>query len=103
MSTDVLLTDWQRSGFRAASTVSLSRLDCLEHSLLIFRLGRVAKPDARRLERRRGRTHQPPVLIHPLTLPPCHPLVRQAQHIGLRHSLPALVGRLARLALSGWA
>ena len=48
--TDVSLDDWQRGGLRAASTVRLSRLDCLEQSLLIFRLGHVAKPDARRLK-----------------------------------------------------
>jgi len=49
-STDVPLTDWQRSGLRAASTVRLSRLDCLEQSLLIFRLGHVSPADARRLK-----------------------------------------------------
>lgn len=47
--TDVPLADWQRSGLRAASTVRLSRLDCLERSLLIFRLGHVAKTDAKQL------------------------------------------------------
>jgi len=47
--TDVPLADWQSSGLRAASTVRLSRLDCLEQSLLIFRLGQVSPPDAGRL------------------------------------------------------
>ncbi|NUQ36828.1 MAG: type II toxin-antitoxin system PemK/MazF family toxin [Caldilineales bacterium] len=47
--TDVSLADWQRSGLRVASTVRLSRLDCVEQSLLIFRLGQVSKADARRL------------------------------------------------------
>lgn len=47
--TDVPLADWQRSGLRAPSTVRLSRLDCLEQSLLIFHLGHVSKADARRL------------------------------------------------------
>lgn len=48
--TDVPLADWQRSGLRAASTVRLSRLDCLEQSLLIFRLGHVSPIDASRLQ-----------------------------------------------------
>ncbi|MBM4460334.1 MAG: PemK-like protein [Chloroflexi bacterium] len=48
--TDVPLADWQKSGLRAASTVRLSRLDCLEQSLLIFRLGHISKTDARRLK-----------------------------------------------------
>ena len=48
--TDVSLTDWQKSGLRAASTVRLSRLDCLEQSLLIFRLGQVSSADARQLK-----------------------------------------------------
>lgn len=48
--TDVALVDWQRSGLRAASTVRLSRLDCLEQSLLIFRLGRVSAVDAIQLQ-----------------------------------------------------
>ena len=34
--TDVPPANWQRSGLRVASTVRLSRLDCLEQSLLIF-------------------------------------------------------------------
>jgi len=34
-NTDIPLTDWQSSGLRAASTVRLSRLDCLEQSLLL--------------------------------------------------------------------
>jgi mRNA interferase MazF len=48
--TDVPLTDWLKSGLRAASTVRLSRLDCLEQSLLIYRLGHVSEADARRLQ-----------------------------------------------------
>ena len=44
--TDVPLADWQASGLRVASTVRLSRLDCLEQSLLLFRLGRVSQNDA---------------------------------------------------------
>src|SRR3954470_3598632 len=42
---DVELTDWQTSGLRRASTVRLSRLDCLEQSLLIGRIGAVSARD----------------------------------------------------------
>jgi mRNA interferase MazF len=48
--TDVPLNDWRASGLRVASTVRLSRLDCLEQSLLLFRLGRVSPADAQRLK-----------------------------------------------------
>ena len=48
--TDVLLSDWQASGLRVASTVRLSRLDCLEQSLLLFRLGPVSVVDAQRIK-----------------------------------------------------
>jgi len=48
--TDVLLNDWQGSGLRVASTARLSRLDCLEQSLFVFRLGRVSPADAQRLK-----------------------------------------------------
>ena len=48
--TDVPLADWQSNGLRVASTVRLSRLDCLEQSLLIFPLGHVSKSDAKRLK-----------------------------------------------------
>jgi mRNA interferase MazF len=44
--TDVLLADWRRAGLRVASTVRLSRLDCLEQSLLLFHLGTVSAVDA---------------------------------------------------------
>jgi mRNA interferase MazF len=44
--TDVLLLDWEKSGLRVASTVRLSRLDCLEVSLLIRKLGKVSVDDA---------------------------------------------------------
>lgn len=37
--TDVLLQDWAISGLRVASTVRLSRLDCLEKSLLLGKIG----------------------------------------------------------------
>jgi mRNA interferase MazF len=42
---DVALTDWKASGLRRASTVRLSRLDCLEQSLLLARIGLISKGD----------------------------------------------------------
>jgi mRNA interferase MazF len=44
--TDVLLNDWSISGLRVASTVRLSRLDCLEQSLLLGKIGTISKDDA---------------------------------------------------------
>ncbi|MEA5478241.1 type II toxin-antitoxin system PemK/MazF family toxin [Pseudanabaena galeata UHCC 0370] len=46
---DVLLKDWSASGLRVASTVRLSRLDCLEKSLLITKLGQLSQDDANHL------------------------------------------------------
>ena len=43
---DVALLDWEASGLRLASTVRLSRLDCLEQSLLICRIGMISTADA---------------------------------------------------------
>jgi mRNA interferase MazF len=48
--TDVPLADWQAAGLRVASTVRLSRLDCLEQSLLLFRLGQVSAPDGQQIK-----------------------------------------------------
>ena len=45
-ATDIALLDWQTSGLRVPSTVRLSRLDCLEKSLLVVRLGRISTGDA---------------------------------------------------------
>lgn len=45
-NTDVSLRDWKTSGLRSASTVRLSRLDCLESSLLIARIGTISPADA---------------------------------------------------------
>ena len=45
-TTDVALQDWSAAGLRVASTVRLSRLDCLEQSLLRRRLGVLAQSDA---------------------------------------------------------
>jgi mRNA interferase MazF len=47
--TDVLLNDWAGSGLRVPSTVRLSRIDCLEKSLLIHKLGQLSKEDANNL------------------------------------------------------
>src|SRR5438874_11056377 len=48
-ATDVALVEWRAAGLRVPSTVRLSRLDCLEQSLLRFRLGRLSRADARLL------------------------------------------------------
>ena len=48
--TDVVLTDWEISGLRVSSTVRLSRLDCLERSLLIKKLGQLSENDAELLK-----------------------------------------------------
>jgi mRNA interferase MazF len=47
---DVSLTDWQRSGLRRPSTVRLSRIDCLEQTLLIGRIGVISQADAVRVK-----------------------------------------------------
>jgi mRNA interferase MazF len=44
--TDVAVSEWAASGLRVASTVRLSRLDCLEKSLLLVKLGRISESDA---------------------------------------------------------
>jgi mRNA interferase MazF len=44
--TDVELQDWAVSGLRVASTVRLSRLDCLEISLLLGEIGQISPSDA---------------------------------------------------------
>jgi mRNA interferase MazF len=44
--TDVALAEWKAAGLRVASTVRLSRLDCLEQSQLFLRLGAVSPTDA---------------------------------------------------------
>src|SRR5205814_8203359 len=48
--TDRTLTDWRASGLRAPSTVRLSRLDCLEGSLLFKRIGAWTPGDAQQLK-----------------------------------------------------
>jgi mRNA interferase MazF len=49
--TDVGLQNWPAAGLRVASTVRLSRLDCLEQILLRRRLGILAQSDAEQLKR----------------------------------------------------
>jgi mRNA interferase MazF len=48
-STDVALGDWNAAGLRVASTVRLSRLDCLEQRLLRQRLGTLSLNDAQKI------------------------------------------------------
>jgi len=49
-STDVVIQAWAVAGLRKPSAVRLSRLDCVEQSLLIARLGTVSEDDASRLK-----------------------------------------------------
>ena len=48
-ATDVELAEWQAANLKLASTVRLSRLDCLEQSLLLRRIGSLSVLDAQRL------------------------------------------------------
>ncbi len=48
-ATDVALIDWQTANLRVASTVRLARLDCLERSLLLRRIGALTAADAKRV------------------------------------------------------
>ncbi len=50
-NTDVLLDKWVESGLRVASTVRLSRLDCLEQSLFTKKIGQLSETDAIRLKK----------------------------------------------------
>jgi mRNA interferase MazF len=47
---DVLLADWKASGLVQESTVRLSRLDCLEQSLLLRRIGCASAADSDRIK-----------------------------------------------------
>jgi mRNA interferase MazF len=49
-ASDIALQDWASSGLRVPSVVRLSRLDCLEHSLLLRKLGMISRGDANRLK-----------------------------------------------------
>jgi mRNA interferase MazF len=48
--TDVTLNDWSVSGLRVPSTVRLSRLDSLEKSLLLAKIGQISESDAKHLK-----------------------------------------------------
>jgi mRNA interferase MazF len=48
--TDITVADWQESGLRVPSTVRLSRLDCLEQSLLLAKIGTVSPTTATTLK-----------------------------------------------------
>ena len=50
-TTDVAMQNWAAAGLRVASTVRLSRLDCLEQQLLRRRLGVLTPTDADQLKR----------------------------------------------------
>lgn len=50
-ASDVALQKWAVAGLRVASTVRLSRLDCLEQFLLRRRLGVLAPTDADQIKR----------------------------------------------------
>ncbi len=47
--TDVILKDWQQNGLKLPSTIRLSRLDSLEKSLLIAKIGHLTTDDAQNL------------------------------------------------------
>ncbi|HEY5044028.1 MAG TPA: type II toxin-antitoxin system PemK/MazF family toxin [Verrucomicrobiae bacterium] len=49
-STDISLADWKAAGLRVASTVRLSRLDCLEQILLRQKLGTLSLNDAQKIK-----------------------------------------------------
>ena len=49
-TSDVSLHDWQAEGLRVASTVRLSRLDCLEQNLLQRKLGALSRNDVQRIK-----------------------------------------------------
>jgi mRNA interferase MazF len=49
-TSDISLQDWQAEGLRVASTVRLSRLDCLEQNLLRRKLGVLSRNDAQRIK-----------------------------------------------------
>lgn len=49
-ASDVPLPDWQTEGLRVSSTLRLSRLDCLEQSVLRRKLGVLSRNDAQRIK-----------------------------------------------------
>ena len=49
--TDIALDQWQDSGLRKPSTVRLARLDCLEQSTLIAKIGALSDRDAEKIKK----------------------------------------------------
>ena len=49
-ASDAALADWQAAGLRVASTVRLSRLDCLEQILLRKKLGVLSLNDSQKIK-----------------------------------------------------
>jgi mRNA interferase MazF len=49
-ASDVALSDWKAAGLRVASTVRLSRLDCLEQILLRKKLGVLSLNDSQKIK-----------------------------------------------------
>lgn len=49
--TDVVLQDWEKSGLKVSSTVRLSRLDCLEKSLFIVKIGTISPQDGQEINK----------------------------------------------------
>ena len=47
---DIAMADWKAAGLVRASAVRLSRLDCLEQSLLIGRIGAISPADGERVK-----------------------------------------------------
>ncbi len=45
-ASDVVLKEWAKAGLRVPSTVRLARLDCIENSLLLRRMGLLQSVDA---------------------------------------------------------
>jgi mRNA interferase MazF len=56
---DVALADWKAAGLRRASTDRLSRLDCLEQSLLIARVGAISTADGENVKQTWARHIRP--------------------------------------------
>lgn len=50
-ASDAPLQDWLKEGLRVPSTVRLSRLDCLEQSLLRRKLGTISSADAQKIHK----------------------------------------------------
>ena len=48
-ATDVAIADWQAAKLKVASTVRLSRLDCLEQSLLLRHIGILSAADSQQV------------------------------------------------------